>query len=130
MGREGSKCCKKFSDVIYGRYLRVQTSPDQCLFHSIQLLTFWPQRVMICILSIARTEVGGDFKIQGTKYFLDAIYNVVSLLYLCLRKMFSVITSRVNISSRGRVFWLTKDTGGLQHHKLPFKNICFLDFCS
>ena len=30
---------------------------------------------------------------------------------------FSVITSRVNISCRGRVFWPTKGTGGLQHHK-------------
>ena len=30
---------------------------------------------------------------------------------------FSVITSRVNISCRGRVFWPTKGTGGLQHLK-------------
>ena len=30
---------------------------------------------------------------------------------------FSVITSGVNISCREQVFWPTKDTGGLQHHK-------------
>ena len=30
---------------------------------------------------------------------------------------FSVITSRVNISCREQVFWPTKGTGGLQHHK-------------
>ena len=29
---------------------------------------------------------------------------------------FSVITSRVNISCRGRVVWPTKGTGGLKHH--------------
>jgi hypothetical protein len=34
-----------------------------------------------------------------------------------LPKAFSVITSRVNISWRGRVFWPTKGTGGLQHHE-------------
>ena len=33
---------------------------------------------------------------------------------------FSVITSRVNISCRGRVFWPTKGTGGLQHHNFLF----------
>jgi hypothetical protein len=31
--------------------------------------------------------------------------------------MFSVLTSRVNILCRGRVFWPTKGTGALQHHK-------------
>ena len=30
--------------------------------------------------------------------------------------MFSVITSRINISWRAWVFWPTKGTGGLQHH--------------
>jgi hypothetical protein len=33
---------------------------------------------------------------------------------------FSVITSRVNISWRGQVFWPTKGTGGLQHHIFLF----------
>ena len=32
-------------------------------------------------------------------------------------KAFSVITSRANILWRGRVFWPTKGTGGLQHDK-------------
>ena len=32
-------------------------------------------------------------------------------------KMFSVITSRVNIAWRERVVWPTKGTGGLQYHK-------------
>ena len=30
----------------------------------------------------------------------------------------SVITSHVNISGREQVFWPTKGTGGLQHHRL------------
>ena len=88
-----------------------------------------------------RTEVRGDFNIHGTRYFQDAVFhqeskicNVVSLLYLWLPKKpvlymkywqgwfllennFSVITSRVNISCRARVFWPAKGTGGLQHHK-------------
>ena len=44
----------------------------------------------------------------------------------------SVITSRVNISWREQVFWPTKGTGGLQHHKFSIfdekqhpKNIWF-----
>ena len=32
-------------------------------------------------------------------------------------KVFSVITSLVNISWREQVFWPTKGTRGLQHHK-------------
>ena len=42
---------------------------------------------------VLRTKVRGDFNIHGTKYFLDAvfqqkskIYDVISLLYLCLAK--------------------------------------------
>ena len=80
-----------------------------------------------CISSDFRTEVRGDFNIHGTKYFQDAvfhqksIYDAVSLLYLWLAKKlfqaFSVITSHVNISWRAQVFWPTKGTGGLQHHK-------------
>jgi hypothetical protein len=38
------------------------------------------------------------------------------LLLKISSKGVSVITSRVNISWRGWVFWPTKGTGGLQHH--------------
>ena len=31
-------------------------------------------------------------------------------------KTFSVISSRVNVSCKARVFWPTKVTGGLRHH--------------
>ena len=57
-----------------------------------------------------RTEVRGDFKIYGTKYFQDAVFHQMP------ENTFSVITSRVNISCRGRVAWSTKFTGGLKHH--------------
>ena len=39
------------------------------------------------------------------------------LLLKSLFQAFSVITSRVNISCSGRVFWPTKGTRGLQHHE-------------
>ena len=45
-------------------------------------------------------------------------WNIATASYYWKRflKTFSVITSRVNILWRGRVFWHTKGTGGLQHH--------------
>ena len=92
------------------------------------------------VILLLRTEVRGDFKIHGTKYFQDPvfhqksrIYDVLSLLYLWLAKQpilymkyghgwlllktpenaFSVINSLVNISCREWVVWPTKGTEGL-----------------
>jgi len=58
-----------------------------------------------------RTEVRGDFKIYGTKYFQDAVFHQMP------ENTFSVITSRVNISCRGLVVCPTKGTRDLKHHK-------------
>ena len=61
---------------------------------------------------------------------IDCLKNEVDLLSIVLfdinfptslktevvSKAFSVVTSRVNISWRERIFWPTKGTAGLQHH--------------
>ena len=68
----------------------------------------------------------GDFNIHITKCFKDGAFHQKSKIYdvltfkplvplVGLPKAFSIIASHVNISWRGRVFWPTKGTGGLQH---------------
>ena len=59
-------------------------------------------------------------KIDYGIFFEDVEAEVGWLLLKSRFQAFSVITSRVNNSCRGRVFWPTKGTGGLQNHFLIF----------
>jgi hypothetical protein len=51
-----------------------------------------------------------------------SLYEILTRLFITevVSNDFSVITSRVNISCREQVVWLTKATGGLQHNFLIF----------
>ena len=49
--------------------------------------------------------------------FSPWIIDMAGYYWKPLPKAFSVITSHVNISWREQVFWPTKGTGSLQHHK-------------
>ena len=63
---------------------------------------------------------------------MTKVRSFYQLLLKTPENAFSVLTSRVNISCRGRVVWPTKGTGGLKHHnffifdgKMHPKNIWF-----